>query len=135
MGNTFGNVKFLLHLSAVALITVPAWATDDESSILTQEGCTISAREVVDQFIDLFYVKKEVRLAFETWVHPDYVQHKSSLPDGREAVIVFLEKLLENQLWCMKMISNPATRNLRKPDEERLAQQAESDSAVQVHYR
>ena len=55
----------------------------------------MSAREVVDQFIDLFYVKKEVRLAFETWVHPDYIQHKPSLPDGREPVIVFLEKLLE----------------------------------------
>ena len=55
----------------------------------------MSAREVVDQFIDLFYVKKEVRLAFESWVHSDYIQHKPSLPDGREAVIVFLEKLLK----------------------------------------
>ncbi len=55
----------------------------------------MSAREVVDEFIALFYVKKQVRLAFETWVHPDYIQHKPTLPDGREAVIVFLEKLLE----------------------------------------
>ncbi|MDH3431740.1 MAG: nuclear transport factor 2 family protein [Gammaproteobacteria bacterium] len=92
---TFGNAKILLHLSAIALVAVPAWATDDDSSTMSQEGCAMSAREVVDQFIDLFYVKKEVRLAFETWVHPDYIQHKPSLPDGREPVIVFLEKLLE----------------------------------------
>ena len=55
----------------------------------------MSAREVVDEFIDLFYVKKQVRPAFEAWVHPNYIQHKPTLPDGREAVIVFLEGLLE----------------------------------------
>ncbi len=55
----------------------------------------MSARDVVDQFIELFYVRKEVRRAFESWVHPDYIQHKPSLPDGREAVVVFLEGLLE----------------------------------------
>jgi predicted SnoaL-like aldol condensation-catalyzing enzyme len=55
----------------------------------------MSAPEVVDQFIDLFYRKKEVRQAFESWVHPDYIQHKPTLPDGRAAVINFLEKLLE----------------------------------------
>ena len=58
------------------------------------DECAMSAREVVDEFIELFYRKKEVRLAFETWVHPDYIQHKPTLPDGREAVIEFLEALL-----------------------------------------
>lgn len=55
----------------------------------------MSAGEVVEQFIDLFYRKKDVRRAFETWVAPDYIQHKPTLPDGREAVVEFLEKLLE----------------------------------------
>jgi predicted SnoaL-like aldol condensation-catalyzing enzyme len=55
----------------------------------------MTAQEVVDQFIDLFYRKKEVRQAFESWVHPDYIQHKPTLPDGRDAVINFLEELLE----------------------------------------
>jgi predicted SnoaL-like aldol condensation-catalyzing enzyme len=91
----FGKPRALLHLSAIAPIAVPAWATDDELSMMAHEECTMTAREVVNQFIDLFYVKKEVRLAFETWVHPDYIQHKPSLPDGREAVVVFLEELLE----------------------------------------
>ena len=55
----------------------------------------MSPREVVEQFIETFYRKKNVRKAFEDWVHPDYIQHKPSLPDGREPVIEFLERLLE----------------------------------------
>jgi predicted SnoaL-like aldol condensation-catalyzing enzyme len=43
----------------------------------------------------LFYRQKKVRQAFEEWVHPDYVQHKPTLPDGREPVIRFLEGLVE----------------------------------------
>ena len=55
----------------------------------------MSPREVVDRFIEMFYINKDVRAAFETWVHPDYIQHKPTLPDGREPVIEFLENLLE----------------------------------------
>ena len=55
----------------------------------------MSPREVVEQFADAFYRQKNVRQAFEDWVHPDYIQHKPSLPDGREPVIEFLESLLE----------------------------------------
>ena len=55
----------------------------------------MSAREVVEEFSDLFYRQKKVRQAFERWVHPDYIQHKPTLPDGREAVVEFLESLLE----------------------------------------
>ena len=95
MAISFRNVELFACLSALALAAVPAWASDDESSKIMREECTLSAREVVDQFIDLFYVKKQVRLAFESWVHPDYIQHKPTLPDGREAAIAFLEKLLE----------------------------------------
>jgi predicted SnoaL-like aldol condensation-catalyzing enzyme len=95
MGIGFGKLRILLHFFAISPVTGPALATDDESSTVPQEACSMSAREVVDQFIDLFYVQKEVRPAFESWVHPDYIQHKPSLPNGREAVIVFLEKLLK----------------------------------------
>lgn len=55
----------------------------------------MSPREVVDEFITLFYEQKNVRLAFESWVHPDYIQHKATLPDGREPVINFLESLMD----------------------------------------
>ena len=55
----------------------------------------MSPREVVEQFVEVFYRQKNVRQAFEDWVHPGYIQHKPSLPDGREPVIEFLEGLLE----------------------------------------
>jgi predicted SnoaL-like aldol condensation-catalyzing enzyme len=77
------------------LLAVPAWASENPPSMQSHGECTMSAREVVDQFIDLFYRKKKVRQAFESWVHPDYIQHKATLPNGRDAVINFLEKLLE----------------------------------------
>ena len=95
MQTDFGKVAFLVNLAAIALLSGPARASDSPTSAATQPGCDMSAREVVDQFIDLFYEQKKVRQAFETWVHPDYIQHKPTLPDGREAVVVFLEGLLE----------------------------------------
>lgn len=76
---------------AVFLLAGPTWASDDR----LRDECDLSPREVVGEFIELFYEQKKVREAFETWVHPDYIQHKPTLPDGREPVISFLEGLLE----------------------------------------
>ena len=70
-------------------------AEQPESSKPTESQCTLSAREVVEEFSDLFYRQKKVREAFERWVHPNYIQHKPTLPDGREAVVEFLEGLLD----------------------------------------
>jgi predicted SnoaL-like aldol condensation-catalyzing enzyme len=78
-----------------AVSAFPAWAKDDDLPGTTQNNCDLSAREVVEQFSELFYRQKKVREAFERWVHPSYIQHKPSLPDGREAVVVFLENLLK----------------------------------------
>lgn len=80
------------HLTLLVLLALlaPSWALADTSPA----ECEMSAREVVDEFIELFYRQKKVRTAFETWVHPDYIQHKATLPDGREPVIQFLEELL-----------------------------------------
>ena len=83
------------HIFTLTNLAAPAWATEESSPASASQECTMSAREVVDKFIDLFYRKKEVRLAFERWVHPDYIQHKPTLPDGRETVIEFLERLFE----------------------------------------
>ena len=85
----------LFRLAATMLFAVPASASENPSPMPSPGDCTMSGREVVGQFIDLLYRKKEVRQAFETWVDPNYIQHKPTLPDGREAVISFLEKLLE----------------------------------------
>lgn len=94
MGTTLKRMALFL-ISVAALLAAPACATITPSATPSQKDCTLSAREVVDQFIDLLYRKKEVRQAFESWVVSDYVQHKATLPDGREAVIGFLEDLLE----------------------------------------
>lgn len=59
------------------------------------QTCEMTPREVVTEFSRLFYEQKKVRLAFETWVREDYIQHKPTLPDGREPVIGFLENLLQ----------------------------------------
>lgn len=38
-----------------------------------------------------FYVQKDVRGAFETWVDPGYIQHNPMAATGRDAAIGFLE--------------------------------------------
>ena len=95
MGIRSRQLTVLIYVSASVLFAAPARASEDSASMPSRGECTMSAREVVDQFIDLFYRKKQVRQAFEAWVHPDYIQHKATLPDGRDAVIHFLEKLLQ----------------------------------------
>lgn len=56
-----------------------------------QDSCKLTTREVVTQFFNIFYLKKEVRKAFETWVVPNYIQHNPSAATGRDAAIAFLE--------------------------------------------
>ncbi|MDJ0911718.1 MAG: nuclear transport factor 2 family protein [Woeseiaceae bacterium] len=87
----FPRSRAAVFLGAVFLLAGQTWASDDRP----QDECDLSPREVVGEFIDLFYEQKKVREAFETWVHPDYIQHKPTLPDGREPVINFLEGLLQ----------------------------------------
>lgn len=92
MGTTLKRmVRF--YISVATLLAASACVTKTPSATPSQKDCTLSAREVVDQFIDSLFLKKEVRQAFESWVASDYVQHKATLPDGREAVIGFLEDL------------------------------------------
>lgn len=90
-----GNLRAALQLAVTLLLTVPVVASESDSPAPPPGECAMSPREVVEAFIDLFYEKKQVRDAFETWVAPTYIQHKPSLPDGREAVIDFLEELLD----------------------------------------
>ena len=55
------------------------------------EECHLTPKEVVTQFMTEFYVHKQVREAFETWVDPGYIQHNPLAPTGRDAAIAFLE--------------------------------------------
>jgi predicted SnoaL-like aldol condensation-catalyzing enzyme len=51
---------------------------------------TAVTRAVITDFARLFYVERDVRTAFETFVAPGYIQHNPGIPDGRDAAIAAL---------------------------------------------
>jgi predicted SnoaL-like aldol condensation-catalyzing enzyme len=53
--------------------------------------CKLTPKQVVEKFMNEFYVEKKVRAAFETWVDPGYIQHNPMAATGRQAAIDFLE--------------------------------------------
>ncbi|TLZ06100.1 MAG: polyketide cyclase [Gammaproteobacteria bacterium] len=55
------------------------------------DECRLKPKEVVTKFMNEFYVQKQVRTAFETWVEPGYVQHNPLAATGRDAAVAFLE--------------------------------------------
>ena len=57
-------------------------------------ACKLSPKQVVTRFMDEFYMKKQVRSAFERWVDPSYIQHNPYAATGRDAAITFLEKFV-----------------------------------------
>lgn len=44
-------------------------------------------RAIVTDFARLFYTERDVPLAFETYVAPDYTQHNPGIADGRDAAV------------------------------------------------
>lgn len=57
--------------------------------------CKLTPKQVVTRFMDEFYIKGEVRHAFETWVDPTYIQHNPYAASGRDAAIAFLEPFMK----------------------------------------
>lgn len=53
----------------------------------------IAAGAWIEQFIDLFYRRKQVRAAFERYVVEDYIQHSEGIGQGREAAIAVLSPM------------------------------------------
>ncbi len=53
--------------------------------------CRLTPKTVATRFMTTFYIDKQVRRAFETWVDPGYIQHNPMAATGREAAIAFLE--------------------------------------------
>jgi predicted SnoaL-like aldol condensation-catalyzing enzyme len=53
--------------------------------------CKLAPKQVATRFMTTLYVEKKVRLAFETWVEPGYIQHNPLAQSGRDAAIAFLE--------------------------------------------
>jgi predicted SnoaL-like aldol condensation-catalyzing enzyme len=73
-------------LAALALIAQPAQA----------KACKLSPKQVATKFMTQFYVQKDVRGAFETWVDPGYIQHNPMAATGRDAAIAFLEPFFKS---------------------------------------
>jgi predicted SnoaL-like aldol condensation-catalyzing enzyme len=75
----------MMRLIAFALLTLgvaqPAFA----------RSCKFTPKQVVTKFMTQFYIDKQVRKAFETWVDPGYIQHNPMAATGRDAAIGFLE--------------------------------------------
>jgi len=50
-------------------------------------------RAMIADFVELFYVQRRPRAAFEKYVAADYVQHSPGLTDGPDAALQMLEPL------------------------------------------
>lgn len=75
-------------VGALASTAVPASAQDAE--------CKLTARQVLDEFIPLFYEQRNAKLAFERWVHPDYKNHNPFAATGRDAAVAFLQPFFDS---------------------------------------
>lgn len=53
-------------------------------------------RAIVLDFVELFYHRRQVRLAFEKHVGDIYIQHNPTIADGREAAIAMLEPMFSS---------------------------------------
>jgi predicted SnoaL-like aldol condensation-catalyzing enzyme len=58
--------------------------------------CKLKPKEVVTKFMTQFYIDKDPRGAFETWVVPGYIQHNPMAATGRDAAIAFLEPFMKS---------------------------------------
>lgn len=78
----------LLATLLAGAATTPAVAAD--------AACKLSAKQVIEQFIPLFYTQRNAKLAFETWVAPDYIQHNPIAKDGRDNAIAALQPFFDS---------------------------------------
>ena len=51
----------------------------------------VSAQMFITDFVNLLYGQRQPRIAFEKYVHEDYVQHNPIIADGRENALKWLE--------------------------------------------
>ncbi len=55
-------------------------------------------RAIITDFARLFYTERAVRIAFETYVAPDYIQHNPGIADGREPAIAALASMFADRV-------------------------------------
>jgi len=78
---------------AIALLALAA-AVPTCAEAAPAAACKLTSKQVVTKFMTQFYVEKQVRRAFETWVDPGYIQHNPMAKTGRDAAIGFLEPFI-----------------------------------------
>lgn len=78
----------LLALSLLAALALPQTASAAQ--------CRLTPKQVVTKFMTQFYLDKDVKGAFETWVDPGYIQHNPMAATGRDAAIAFLAPFFAN---------------------------------------
>ncbi|MBD3729322.1 MAG: nuclear transport factor 2 family protein [Sphingomonadales bacterium] len=106
-------------LAALAALALPGGAQAAEAgTAAVPPPCTMSARQVVDAFIPLFYQQRNATEAFARWVAPGYRQHNPNAPDGAAAAVAFLQPFFD---------ANPQMRYTVK-------RVFGSDGLVAVHY-
>ena len=91
-----------------ALILVALLSASVATPAVAQSGkCTLTAKQVVEKFIPLFYEQRNARQAFETWVAPDYIQHNPIAKDGRDNAIAALQPFfdaMKDMRYTVKMV-------------------------------
>jgi hypothetical protein len=68
---------------AISLAAITALATPAQSAT----PCTYTAKQIVSNFSQLFFIEKKPVEAYQQWVAEDYVQHNPIATDGRAAAI------------------------------------------------
>jgi predicted SnoaL-like aldol condensation-catalyzing enzyme len=81
-----------MRAPAILLTAVLSFA----AAIANADQCRLTPKEVVTRFMTKFYLDKQVREAFETWVEPGYIQHNPLAKTGRDAAIAFLEPFFQS---------------------------------------
>ena len=76
---------------AASLIAALMVAGAGSPALAQGAKCDLTAKQVVEKFIPLFYEKRDARTAFMTWVAEDYIQHNPIAKDGRDNAIAALE--------------------------------------------
>ena len=82
-----------LSIMAIGPEATPAETPAPAAAAAAHAVLTEKNRTIVSRFVELFYVQRDVRRAFETYVADDYLQHNPNIPDGRAAAIAALEPL------------------------------------------
>lgn len=83
--------KFAIALAASVALAGCTSDGEPVASASSTGACQLTPKEVVTKFMTQFYIEKDVRGAFETWVDPGYIQHNPMAATGRQAAIDFLE--------------------------------------------